>query len=75
MKKALGLFAMGFLAVSLAACGTGPKEQASGSAPTEQKQDANAKVFKLGITQFVEHPALDSVHKGIVDGLAEAGYQ
>lgn len=75
MRKAIGLFAMGFLAISLAACGSGPKETASGSAPAEQKQDANAKVHKVGITQFVEHPALDSVHKGIVDGLAEAGYQ
>ncbi|MDR3472094.1 MAG: ABC transporter substrate-binding protein [Devosia sp.] len=28
----------------------------------------------IGITYIVEHPAIDAVYKGIVDGLAEAGY-
>lgn len=30
--------------------------------------------IKIGIMQFVEHPALDSNYKGFVDGLADAGY-
>lgn len=34
---------------------------------------APAKV-RIGVTQIVEHPALDAARKGFVDGLAEAGY-
>lgn len=30
--------------------------------------------LKIGVTQIVEHPALDAARKGFVDGLAEAGY-
>lgn len=29
---------------------------------------------KIGVTQIVEHPALDAARQGFVDGLAEAGY-
>jgi putative ABC transport system substrate-binding protein len=31
------------------------------------------KVFKIGITQIATHPALDSVRKGSIKGLADAG--
>lgn len=34
---------------------------------------APAKI-RIGVTQIVEHPALDAARKGFVDGLAEAGY-
>jgi len=30
--------------------------------------------IKIGITRIVEHPALDAVQQGVIDGLAEAGY-
>lgn len=66
MRKGTGLFLSFALAVVLGGCGTATKEQANTGAE---------KSVKVGITQFVEHPALDSIHKGIVDGLAEAGYQ
>ncbi|GAA4713780.1 ABC transporter substrate binding protein [Brevibacillus fulvus] len=77
MRKVIGLFATGLLAVSLAACGTaGNQEQtAAPSAPATSDAPAEQKTLKLGITQFVEHPALDSVYKGIVDGLAASGYE
>lgn len=35
----------------------------------------NAKVIKVGITQIVEHPALDACRKGIIDKLKELGYE
>jgi len=38
---------------------------------TAQAQD---KVFKVGISQFVEHPALDSAREGFIEGLKEAGF-
>jgi putative tryptophan/tyrosine transport system substrate-binding protein len=43
-------------------------KQTTASAPAK-------KVVSLGITQIVEHPALDSVRKGILDGLAEKGFK
>jgi putative tryptophan/tyrosine transport system substrate-binding protein len=33
------------------------------------------KVYRIGVVQLVEHPALDSAYKGFVDGLKEAGYE
>ncbi|MGA1846476.1 ABC transporter substrate-binding protein [Deferribacter abyssi] len=33
-----------------------------------------AKMIKVGITQIVEHPALDACRKGIIDKLKELGY-
>ena len=33
------------------------------------------KVFRIGITQIVEHPALDAVRKGFTDYLSENGYK
>lgn len=35
---------------------------------------AGAADYKIGISQFVEHPALDSAREGFIDGLEEAGY-
>ncbi|MGT2743355.1 tryptophan ABC transporter substrate-binding protein [Streptococcus plurextorum] len=32
-------------------------------------------VVKIGILQFVTHDALDDINRGIVDGLADAGYE
>lgn len=32
-------------------------------------------VVKIGILQFVTHDALDAINQGIVDGLADAGYE
>lgn len=38
----------------------------------EQKKDAP---LKIGISQFVQHPALDNVSKGIMDKMKELGYE
>lgn len=35
---------------------------------------ASADPIKIGITQIVEHPALDATRQGVVDALADAGY-
>lgn len=32
------------------------------------------KTYKIGISQIVTHPALDATRKGLIDGMAEAGY-
>ncbi|MCF6097330.1 ABC transporter substrate-binding protein [Thermovorax subterraneus] len=36
---------------------------------------AEQKGFKIGISQFVEHPALDAARNGFIDGLKEAGFE
>ena len=33
------------------------------------------KVAKVGVLQFVSHPSLDLIYKGIQDGLSEEGYK
>jgi putative ABC transport system substrate-binding protein len=33
-----------------------------------------AQEYRIGISQFVEHPALDSAREGFIEGLAEAGF-
>ncbi|MDN5332420.1 MAG: putative tryptophan/tyrosine transport system substrate-binding protein [Tepidanaerobacteraceae bacterium] len=39
------------------------------------QKTAEQKVFKIGISQFVEHPALDAARDGFIDGLKEAGFE
>ncbi len=49
----------------------------SGSQPAAPAAPATpeAKVYKVGLTQIVEHPSLDTVRKGILDALKEAGFE
>jgi len=35
---------------------------------------AGAQEYRIGISQFVEHPALDSAREGFIEGLAEKGF-
>lgn len=60
MKRSVGIIAVMVLVVALlAACGTGKQ---------------GGKTISIGITQIVEHPALDAVRDGIIEGLANHGY-
>jgi putative ABC transport system substrate-binding protein len=36
--------------------------------------DETAKVYHIGISQIVTHPALDATRQGVIDGMTEAGY-
>ncbi len=62
------------LTLMLSGCGgtadnnSDAKDPASGKTVTE-------KVFKIGISQFVEHPALDDAREGFLVGLKEAGFE
>lgn len=55
-------------AALLAGCG-GVKAPATATTAPETK------VYKVGLTQIVEHPSLDTVRQGILDGLKEAGFE
>ncbi len=64
------------LALIQAGCGGGSTSQESTPGTSNSTNaDANNKVYKIGISQFVEHPALDSAREGFVDGLKEAGFE
>ncbi|HGK9232414.1 TPA: ABC transporter substrate binding protein [Streptococcus pneumoniae] len=40
-----------------------------------QNNKDEKKITKIGVLQFVSHPSLDLIYKGIQDGLAEEGYK
>lgn len=64
-----------FMAVSLLAatgCGGAAKDASSGKDQAE-KQDGK-KVYKIGITQIVEHPSLDATRKGFLAALKDNGF-
>lgn len=63
MKKLFVISLAFLLVISLFLAGCGGQKKA------EQK------VFKIGISQFVEHPALDAARNGFIDGLKEAGFE
>jgi len=62
MKKVISVLSV--LCLASAVFASGSKDKAS----------SGSKVFKIGIVQLVEHPALDGAYKGFVDGLSAAGY-
>ena len=47
-------------------------EGQSAESPSGSMED---EVFKIGISQLVEHPALDAARDGFIDGLKEAGFE
>lgn len=90
MKRIISLTLLLFLifALILAGCGQKPASTDSGNSSTSSQSQTSSssgsssgesqsagKVFKIGISQFVEHPALDSARKGFIDGLKEAGFE
>ncbi len=80
MKKILPLLLAAALLLMLCACGGGENSPAPTDAQPEQSETpaagdaAEGDVLKIGILQYAPHPSLDNCYKGIVEGLAEAGY-
>ncbi|WCK53514.1 ABC transporter substrate-binding protein [Aneurinibacillus sp. Ricciae_BoGa-3] len=70
---ALSLLVMGAAGCSTAA-GTA-KDAASPAASNAQSSAKTEKQVKVGVTQLVDHPALNSIRQGIVDELAAQGYK
>lgn len=62
-KKKLGLMLAAVMSMSLfSACSSG------GSSSSQN-------IKKIGVVQYIQHPALDSSNEGFVDGLKEKGYE
>jgi len=77
LKYVVALFAMMLL---LAACGAGDKEDTSSQpeekeSATEGTEEAveEAKTFKVGVTQIVEHPSLNAAFEGFQKALEDEG--
>ncbi|AYK05721.1 ABC transporter substrate-binding protein [Brevibacillus sp. 7WMA2] len=73
MRKVTGFIMSIGLALSLAACGAAPTAKQEGV--TAAGQDTSEKQVKIGVSQFVQHPALDSIYQGIKDGLKDKGFE
>lgn len=69
MRKGIAVTALSLLTAVLAGCGSAP----SPAAENDQASQGD-RVLQVGITQIVEHPSLDTVRQGIIDGLAEEGF-
>ncbi len=78
MKKLLVLTLSIFIMASFVACGSGSAASTAGSgseqAPAEdaaQEQAADGEVYQIGISQLVQHEALDAATQGFKDALTE----
>lgn len=70
MKKSiLKVMAMGLCTMMLASCGSQP------TGGKEQQGAADGKVYKIGITQYADHPSLDNCRKGFIEGLRNKGFE
>lgn len=66
MKKTIGAISF-ILAGALMLAGCGDKEEASGTSGKKQ--------YKIGLTQFAEHPSLDAATAGFKKALEEKGFK
>lgn len=83
VSKLLALLMAAVMILALASCSTStpttspsasPSESAAPASPSESVSPSAEKVFKIGILQLVEHPALDAAREGFVKALADNGY-
>lgn len=66
LKKAMVAISLAVVAaISLASC----------TQTTNDLQNDGKKVYKIGITQFADHPSLDNCREGFIQGLANSGYK
>lgn len=66
MRRTLSsLFSLTLSAALLAGCAAG----------MNTPKTSVTTLYKVGLTQIVEHPSLDTVRQGILDGLKEAGFE
>lgn len=56
------VLAMVMAALTLTACGSG------------KTNETGKKVYKVGVTQYADHPSLDNCRKGFIEGLKENGF-
>ena len=72
-RRILGIVMAMLLGTSLVACGSKADNANSSESKTEASSEASANAKKVGILQYVQHPALDKANEGFVAALTEAG--
>jgi len=73
MKSAIALFS---IMLVLAACGTSEdKGETSSSKEEDLAKTEETKKFKIGVTQIVEHPSLNSAFEGFQKAIEDAGLE
>lgn len=80
MKKTMikrGVKKLG-LVLSLAACmgmlaGCGGNDSPNSGTDADNIEDT--KVYKIGISQFADHPSLDNCREGLIEGLRQSGFE
>ncbi len=73
-KRWLGMLLTAMM-VLLAACGGQSTDKQAGGAEKPGAGAGAEKTFKIGISQFVEHPALDAAREGFIKALKENGLE
>ena len=85
MKRAASLVLALVLALALAACSSGEPQTEAGTEGAETQGQTGEPsggdetqggdiLYKIGVSQLIEHPALDASYEGFVAALADAGY-
>lgn len=72
-RRILGIVMAMLLGTSLMACGSKADNANSSESKTEASSEASANAKKVGILQYIQHPALDKANEGFVAALTEAG--
>jgi len=77
MKKLikLGLAVVCISALLMGCSGTQEDQSVNNDTQVVPEQGVTLDTYKIGITQIVEHPALDAAREGFVEALAEAGFE
>lgn len=71
MKKIMrGVLLFGMLGGMILACGN---KSNNSSNSTNSQAEKNEKVYRIGVSQIVDHPALNAAKQGFKDALAKAG--
>ncbi len=72
MRRGLFILVSFIMVISLL---TGCVKETQPTNSSVMNDSSNAVPLKIGITQIVEHPSLDSIREGILKGLADNGFE
>lgn len=76
MRKMSWLISLLSVLFLLSACASGPKTTSdSGNKSGADPQIEDSKTYKIGISQYLEHPSLDATREGFLDALKDAGLE
>lgn len=73
MSKTWKIIGAVLLSGALLLSGCGSSEETNSSADNSGKDEKTEKTYKIGLTQYAEHPSLDAATKGFKQALDDAG--